>query len=51
MILYIVTSKRINDKYASTGQYIKNGKGRITGSDAVWYIDPFVFNLPMTQLL
>jgi hypothetical protein len=48
-VLYIGTSKRLKDYYASKGKYIKNDKGRVVGSDAAHHIDPFIFNLPPTQ--
>jgi hypothetical protein len=39
----------LNDYYAPRAQYVENGKGRVTGSDAARRIDPSVFNLPRTQ--
>jgi hypothetical protein len=48
-VLYIGSSKNLNDYNAPSALYIENGKGRVVGSDTARRIDPSIFNLPPTQ--
>jgi hypothetical protein len=50
-VLYIGSSKGLNDYYAPRASYIENGKGRVAGSNAARHIDSSIFNLPLTQPL
>jgi hypothetical protein len=48
MVIYIGTSKRLNDYYVHMAQYIENGKERVARYNVVRCIDPSIFNLPLT---
>jgi hypothetical protein len=50
-VLYIGSSKRLNDYYTPRDYYTENDKRRIVGSDAARRIDPSIFNLPPMQPL
>jgi hypothetical protein len=48
-VLYIGSSKKLNNYYTPGAKYIENGKGRVAGSDAVHRIDQSIFHLPPMQ--